>query len=758
VLEFLGRDMIRKLLLASAAVALATIPQTSSAAPAKKSAAASATLSASNPFAKPSSLPFGTPDFSKIKDSDYLPALLAGMAQQKREVLAIANSPAPPTFGNTVVAMERSGQLLHRAQNAFDAVNGANTNDVLQATDSKTAPLLAAHNDFINLNAKLFQRFKTLHDNQASLNLDPEQAKLLDYYYKRFVHAGAELPAAKQVQLKAINQRLSTLQTDFTQHLLAATKAGALHVENAAALAGLSPEQLATAQKAAKDRGLSGYVIPLQNTTQQPLLDSLTSHDTRQKLFEASLDRAEHGGANDTRAIISEMAQLRAEKAALFGADNWADYTLYDRMAKNRATAVGFLDRLAPAVSAKQRQEAADIRALAASQGANFTPTAADWNFYADQIRKQRYALNNDELKPYFEFNKVLTDGVFYAANQLYGLTFTERHDIPTWSPDMRVFEVHDTDGKPLALFMIDPWKRDNKGGGAWMSNLVEQSKLVGTKPVIYNVENFTKPAPGQPLLISWDDVNTMFHEFGHALHGMFADQTYPTLSGTNVARDFVEFPSQFNENWALDPKILPHYAVHYQTGQPIPQELVDKIKRSRTFNQGYDLGETLEAARLDLDWHSLPGDAPRQDVDKFEAQALATSGFDTADVPPRYRSSYFAHIWGSGYSAGYYSYPWTRMLAQDAFRWFETHGGLTRENGQRFRDMVLSRGNTLDLAEMYRAFVGHDPDVEPMIEFYGLNSGAAATSGAPAAVPPPAAAAPTTQPQPQPKKGERGR
>jgi peptidyl-dipeptidase Dcp len=754
--------MIRKLLLASAAVALATIPQTSSAAPAKKSAAASATLSASNPFAKPSSLPFGTPDFSKIKDSDYLPALLAGMAQQKREVLAIANSPAPPTFGNTVVAMERSGQLLHRAQNAFDAVNGANTNDVLQATDSKTAPLLAAHNDFINLNAKLFQRFKTLHDNQASLNLDPEQAKLLDYYYKRFVHAGAELPAAKQVQLKAINQRLSTLQTDFTQHLLAATKAGALHVEDAAALAGLSPEQLATAQKAAKDRGLSGYVIPLQNTTQQPLLDSLTSHDTRQKLFEASLERAEHGGANDTRAIISEMAQLRAEKAALFGADNWADYTLYDRMAKNRATAVGFLDRLAPAVSAKQRQEAADIRALAASQGANFTPTAADWNFYADQIRKQRYALNNDELKPYFEFNKVLTDGVFYAANQLYGLTFTERHDIPTWSPDMRVFEVHDTDGKPLALFMIDPWKRDNKGGGAWMSNLVEQSKLLGSKPVIYNVENFTKPAPGQPLLISWDDVNTMFHEFGHALHGMFADQTYPTLSGTNVARDFVEFPSQFNENWALDPKILPHYAVHYQTGQPIPQELVDKIKRSRTFNQGYDLGETLEAARLDLDWHSLPGDAPRQDVDKFEAQALATSGFDTADVPPRYRSSYFAHIWGSGYSAGYYSYPWTRMLAQDAFRWFETHGGLTRENGQRFRDMVLSRGNTLDLAEMYRAFVGHDPDVEPMIEFYGLNSGAAATSGAPAAVPPPAAAAPTTQPQPQPqpqpKKGERGR
>jgi peptidyl-dipeptidase Dcp len=726
--------MIRKILLATAATAVA-ISSPAPAAPRRAAAASSATLPASNPFAQPSALPFQTPDFSKIKDSDYLPALLAGMAQQKKEVTAIANQTAAPTFENTVAAMERSGLLLERAGLAFSAVNGANTNDVLQATDTKTSPLYAAHNDFIYLNPKLFQRFKTLHDNQASLNLNPEQAKLLDVYYKQFVHAGAELSPAKQMQLKQYNQRLSTLQTQFSQKLLAAAKAGALHVTNKAALAGLSDQQVAAAAEAAKDRKVAGYVLPLQNTTQQPPLESLTSHDTRQKLFEAGLNRAEHGDANDTRTIVGEIAQLRAKKAALFGSANWADYTLYDQMAKNRETAVGFLDRLAPAVSAKQHQEAADIRALAQSQGASFQPTAADWTFYSEQIRKQRYALDSDALKPYFEFNKVLTDGVFYAANQLYGLTFTERHDIPTWSPDMRVFQVTDQDGKPLAIFMIDPWKRDNKSGGAWMSNLVNQSYLRGTQPVVFNVENFTKPAPGQPALISFDDVTTMFHEFGHALHGMFAAQTYPTISGTSVARDFVEFPSQFNENWALDTKVLPHYAVNYKTGQVIPQELVDKIRRSRTFNQGYDLGEVLEAARLDLDWHSLPATAARQDVDKFEANALANGGFDTADVPPRYRSSYFLHIWSNGYSAGYYAYPWTRMLGQDAFNWFETHGDLTRASGQRFRDMVLSRGNTLDYAEMYRAFAGHDPDIQPYLEYYGL-TGAGAAPAAPAPVP----------------------
>jgi peptidyl-dipeptidase Dcp len=747
--------MIRKLMLASAAVALATASGPVLAAPAKSNASASAVLAASNPFAQPSTLPLQTPDFSRIKDSDYLPALLAGMAQQKREVLAIANNPAAPTFGNTVVAMERSGALLERSGLAFNAVNGANTNDALQATDTKTAPLFAAHNDFIYLNQKLFQRFKTLHDSQASLNLTPEQAKLLDVYYKQFVHSGAELPAAQQAQLKALNERLSTLQTEFTQKLLAAGKAGALHVSDPAALSGLSPQQLAAAQQDAQGRKLSGYVLPLQNTTQQPALSDLTDHMTRQQLLDASLNRAEHGDSNDTRNLISEIAQLRAKKASLLGYTNYADYTLFDQMAKDRATAVGFLDRLAAPTAAKEKQEWSDIVGLAKSQGANYQPTAADWNFYAEQIRKQRYDLNQDELKPYFEYNKVLIDGVFYAANQLYGLTFKERKDIPTWSPDMRAFDVFDQDGKELAIFMVDPWKRDNKQGGAWMSNLVNQSYLRGTKPVVFNVQNFTKPAPGQPMLVSWDDVTTMFHEFGHALHGMFAAQTYPTLSGTSVARDFVEFPSQFNENWALDPKILQHYAVNYQTGQPIPQDLVDKIKRSRVFNQGYENGEVLEAARLDLDWHSLSADAPRQDPDQFEAKALAASGYDTADVPPRYRSSYFLHIWSNGYAAGYYAYPWTRMLAQDAFAWFESHGGLTRANGQRFRDMVLSRGNTLDYGEMYRSFTGHDPDINPYLEYYGLPTTASATMNPPAAAPAPP---PPATPAPSPKPGERGR
>jgi peptidyl-dipeptidase Dcp len=726
--------MFRRVLLASAAIAIATSAQPALAAPAN--AAASAALPASNPFAKPSTLPFQAPDYAKIKDSDYLPAIMAGMAEHKSEVTAIANQAAAPTFDNTLGALERSGELLERAILAFSAVNGADTNDTLQATETKTSPLLSQHRDFLYLNAKLFGRVKYLHDHQAELNLNPEQAKLLDVYYKEFVHSGAELPADKQAQLKAMNTRLSTLETEFSQKLLAAAKAGALHVADKAALAGLSEQQLAAAAEAAKDRKVAGYVLPLQNTTQQPTLDSLSSHATRQKLFEASLNRAEHGDKNDTRAVISEIAQLRAKKAALFGYPTFADYNLYDQMAKDRATAVGFLDRLAPAVAAKEQREWADIVALAKSQGADFAPTAADWNYYAEQIRKQRYALNNDELKPYFEIHKVLTDGVFYAANQLYGLTFKERHDLPTWNPDMMTFEVIDADGKPLGLMYFDYWKRDNKAGGAWMSNLVEQSYLRGTKPVIYNVANFTKPAPGQPALISYDDVNTMFHEFGHALHGLFAAQTYPTLSGTNVARDFVEFPSQFNENWALDPKILPHYAVHYQTGQPMPQALIDKIKRSQTFNQGYLVGEALEAARLDLDWHSLAANAPRQDVDKFETRSLAASGFDVADVPPRYRSSYFLHIWSNGYSGSYYAYAWTRMLGQDAFNWFETHGGLTRANGQRFRDMVLSRGNTEDYAGMYRAFTGHDPEIQPYLDYYGLAGGTAVPAPAPAPLP----------------------
>jgi peptidyl-dipeptidase Dcp len=728
--------MFRTLLAATAAMVIVT-PVVAAPAKARLSGTISNTaLAASNPFARSSTLPFQAPDFARIKDRDYLPAMLAGMAQQKAEVLAIANDKAAPTFDNVIAALERSGLLLERTQLAFSAVNGANTDDTLQAVDTKTAPLLAAHNDFIFLNAKLFARVKSLHDRQASLGLNAEQARLLQLQYDRFVHSGALLSPAKQAQLKALNVRLGTLQSSFTQKLLAAAKAGALHVTDKAALDGLSSDAIAAAAEAAKARKLAGYILPLQNTTQQPAMSSLTNRATREALFKASINRASHGDANDTRGIISELAQLRAKQADLLGYPNYAAYTLYDQMAKTPDAAIGFIDRLAPAVAAKQHQEYADIQAMIDAQAKaagrpSFKAQPWDWQYYSEQIRKERYDLDGDQLKPYFEINKVLTDGVFYAAHQLYGVNFTERKDIPTWNSDMRVFEVTEENGKHIGLMYFDYWKRDNKSGGAWMSNLVTQSYLRGTTPVIYNVGNFQKPAPGKPALVSFDDVTTMFHEFGHALHGLFAAQTYPTLSGTSTARDWVEFPSQFNENWALEPSVLRHYAVNYQTGKPIPQELVDKITKSRTFNQGFDFGETVEAAKLDLDWHSLSVTAGRQDADAFEAKALAAGGFDAADVPPRYKSPYFLHIWSNGYSAGYYAYIWTQMLDHDAFNWFETHGGLTRANGERFRDMVLSRGNTIDLGTMYRGFTGHDPDVNPMLRYHGLApSGETTASG----------------------------
>ena len=726
--------MYRNLLAASAALAISA---PLAAAPAKhyKAAMMSSALPMANPFAKPSALPFQAPDFARIKDSDYLPAIIAGMAQQKTEVLAIANQKAVPTFDNTLVALEKSGLLLERTQLAFNAVNGANTNDALQAVDTKTAPLLAAHSDSIYLNAKLFARIKALHDRKPSLGLDAEQARLLDVQYERFVHGGAQLSPAKQAQLKALNLRLGTLQSSFTQKLLASAKAGALHFTDKTALAGLSEEAIAAAADAAKARKLDGYVLTLQNTTQQPAMDSLTNRATREALFKASVNRASRGDANDTRAIVSELAELRAKQAALLGYPNFTAYTLYDQMAKTPEAAIGFIDRLAPAISAKQRQEYADIQALIdkqanASGKPSFKAMPWDWQFYSEQIRSERYALDGDALKPYFEINKVLTDGVFYAAQQLYGLNFKERNDLPTWNPDMRVFEVTEENGKHVGLMYFDFFKRDNKNGGAWMSNLVLQSSLRGTTPVIYNVENFTKPAPGKPALISFDDVTTMFHEFGHALHGLFAAQTYPTLSGTATARDWVEFPSQFNENWALEPTVLKHYAVDYRTGAPIPQALVDKIKLARTFNQGFDFGETVEAAKLDLDWHNLPVTVARQDADSFEAKALAAGGFESANVPPRYKTPYFLHIWSNGYSAGYYAYIWTQMLDHDAYAWFEQNGGLTRANGQRFRDLILSRGNTVELGTMYRNFTGRKPDVTPMLRYHGLTNGAATASG----------------------------
>ncbi|WP_294192900.1 M3 family metallopeptidase [uncultured Sphingomonas sp.] len=687
-------------------------------------AAASTTLPASNPFAAPSTLPFQAPPFDRIKSSDYAPALLAGMAQQRAEINAITRVRSAPTFENTIAAMERSGRLLERASMAFYGVVGANTDDTLQKTQADLAPKFAAHQDAINLDPALFARVKTLYDQRQSLRLDPEQLQVLTLTYEGMVRAGALLSPTDKQTLSQYNSQLSTLETAFQQKLLAAAKAGALVVDDKAKLAGLSDAEIAAAADAAKSRGMDGkYVLTLQNTTQQPELATMKDRATREALFNASINRANKGDANDTRDTISQIALLRAQKAKLLGFPTWADYVLQDQMAKNPKTALGFMQQLGTPVAAEQRREAAELQAQIKATGGNFQLRPWDWDFYSEQVRKAKYDLNQDELKPYFEINKVLTDGVFYAANQLYGLTFKRRTDIPVYQNDVMVYEVNEENGTPVGLMYFDYWKRDNKNGGAWMSNFVNQSRLNGTKPVIYNVGNFTKPAAGQPALVSFDDVTTMFHEFGHALHGLFANQTYPSVSGTNTARDFVEFPSQFNEHWALDPKVLPHYAVNYKTGAVIPQALVDKIKRAGTFNSGYSFGEALAAAEMDMSWHSLTAAQGKQNADAFEAKALAATGLDVADVPPRYRSPYFLHIWGNGYSAGYYAYSWTKMLSANAFNWFEQHGGMTRANGQRFRDMILSRGHTMDYAPMFRAFNGADPQVAPLLADLGLNA-----------------------------------
>lgn len=694
----------------------------STAAPAPATTAAAAPAAHVNPLLTKSELPFEAPPFDKIVDADFQPAIEEGMKQELAEIDAIANSTEEPTFDNTIVPMEKSGALLTRALNVFSSLTSANTNDALQKVEEDESPKLAAHDDAIYLNDKLFQRVQTLYDKRDSLKLDPESARLLEVKYKRFVHAGAKLSEADKTKLKDLNKELSTLSTKFTNQLLAATKAGALVVDDAKALDGLSDADLQAATQAAKDRKLDGkYVVTLQNTTQQPALQGMNDRDTREKLFKASWERAEHGDANDTRETIERIAQLRAERAKLLGFPNYAAWSLDNQMAKTPEAAEKFMERLVPAAVARAKAESKDIQAVIDQEKGGFQVQAWDWDHYAEKVRKAKYDLDESQIRPYFELDNVLQNGVFYAANQLYGITFKERKDIPVYQPDVRVFEVFDKDGTSMALFYVDYFKRDNKNGGAWMSNFVDQSKLLGTKPVVYNVANFTKPAAGQPALLSFDDVVTMFHEFGHALHGMFAASQYPSLSGTSTARDFVEFPSQFNEQWASDPKVFANYAKHYQTGAPMPEELVTKIKKAKSFNQGYAMSELISAALLDMQWHMLPADAPKQDADKFEADALKKAGFTLAQVPPRYRSSYFQHIWGNGYAAGYYAYLWTQMLDSDAFEWFKEHGGLTRENGQIFRDKILSRGNTEELGKLYHDFRGKEPSIEPMLKDRGL-------------------------------------
>ena len=682
---------------------------------------ANSQLASDNPFFAPSTLPFQAPPFDKIKDEDYQPAIEAGIAEQQKEIQAIADNPAPPTFENTFVAMERSGELLNRALPAFFGLTGADTNPVLQKVKAIVAPQLAANQDAIFLNAKLFQRVTAIYKERESLKLDPESLRLVTWYYDKFVHAGANLPDSDKAEVKKLNEEVATLSDAFSTKLLAATKAAAYVSSDKSALAGLTDAQIAAAGEAAKDRKAEGFVIPLQNTTQQPDLADLSNRSTRQVLFTDSWNRAEHGDANDTRDTIARIAQLRAQKAKLLGYPNFAAWKLEDQMAKTPEAALKFMNELVAPATARAAGEAQDIQQVIDGQNGGFKLQPWDWDFYSEQVRKAKYDLDENQVKPYFELDNVLQNGVFYAANQLYGLTFRERKDIPVYAPDVRVFEVFDANRNSLALWYCDYFKRDNKNGGAWMSNFVEQSKLLATKPVVINVANFPKPIAGEPALLTSTDVTTMFHEFGHALHGMLADSEYQSLSGTSTARDFVEFPSQFNEHWATYPAVFQHYAKHYKTGEPMPAELVAKIKKAITFNKGYDTTELLAAAELDMQWHTLPPSAPLQKPDTFEVDALQKIHLWIPYAPPRYRSSYFSHIWGSGYAAGYYAYLWTQMLADDAFQWFEEHGGLTRANGDRFRRMVLSRGNTEDLAKMYAAWRGAQPSIEPMLKYRGL-------------------------------------
>ncbi|CEE90731.1 dipeptidyl carboxypeptidase II [Xenorhabdus nematophila str. Anatoliense] len=676
-----------------------------------------------NPFFYPSALPFQAPPFDKIKEADYAPAIAAGIKQKLAEVAKIANNPAPPNFKNTFVALEKSGAMLTRVMNVFGAMTSANTTDQLQKLDEEMSPKLAAMEDEIMLNSQLFSRIKTIYQQRETLKLvAPESRRLVEVTYQRFELAGANLSDQDKAKLKALNQEAATLSTQFTNKLLTATKNGALAIQDKAKLNGLSDGEIAAAAQAASERKLDKqWLLVLQNTTQQPGLQDLKDRDTRQALFDASWSRAEKGDDNDTRQTLTRLAKVRAEQAALLGFPDYASWKLQNQMAKTPEAALKFLRDIVPAATARAEREAKDIQAVIDQQQGNFKLEAWDWPFYAEQVRKAKYDLDESQIKPYFELNNVLNNGVFYSANLLYGITFKERKDIPVYQADVRVYEVFDKNRKPLALFYTDYFKRDNKGGGAWMSNFVDQSKLFGTKPVIYNVTNFTKPAPGQPALLSYDNVITLFHEFGHALHGMFAAQEYPTLSGTNTARDFVEFPSQFNEYWARDPKVFAHYAKHYQTGEAMPQALVDKINKADKFNKGYLMTELLSAALLDMHWHMLAADQPQQDVDTFEANALKQDNINLSYVPPRYRSSYFKHIWGGGYAAGYYAYLWTEMLADDAFAWFTEHGGLTPENGQRFHDKVLSRGNSKDLEKLYIDWRGKPPSIEHMLKNRGL-------------------------------------
>ncbi|EHN8864112.1 peptidyl-dipeptidase Dcp [Enterobacter hormaechei] len=677
-------------------------------------------MSVNNPFFEISLLPYQAPRFDAINDSHYRPAFDEAMRLKRADIDAIIAQRAAPDFDNTVLALEKSGAMLSRVSSVFFAMTSAHTNDYLQALDEQFSTELAGLANDIWLNDTLFARVEAVWQDREAL--DAESRRLTEETYQHFVLAGARLNADEKAELKSLNTEAATLTSQFNQRLLAANKAGGLVVDDVRQLDGLSAEEMAAAAHAAAEKGLKErWLIPLLNTTQQPALAALALRETRKKLFSAGWERTQKGDENDTRELIRRLTALRARQAQLLGFDNYASWSIADQMAKTPEAALEFMRGIVPAARGRAALEQADIQKVIDDEQGGFTVLAWDWAFYAERVRSAKYALDESQIKPYFALNTVLEDGVFWTATQLFGIRFVERFDIPVYHPDVRVWEIFDHTGEGMALFYGDFFARDSKAGGAWMGNFVEQSYEFAARPVIYNVCNYQKPANGQTALISWDDVITLFHEFGHTLHGLFASQRYATLSGTNTPRDFVEFPSQINEHWASHPQVFAHFARHYQSGESMPDALREKMLNATQFNKGYDMTELLSAALLDMNWHGIQ--EPVEDVEAFEAAALKKEGLDLPAVPPRYRSSYFAHIFGGGYAAGYYAYLWTQMLADDGYQWFVEQGGLTRENGQTFREAILSRGNSTDLAELYRNWRGHDPKIEPMLENRGLSA-----------------------------------
>jgi peptidyl-dipeptidase Dcp len=686
--------------------------------------AAGPALDPSNPFAKVSTLPFHYPAFDQIKDEHFMPAFAAGMQEQLREVAGIANNPKPATFDNTIVAMERSGQLLARVATTFSNLQTANTDDKLDEIDREMSPKLAAHHDAIYLNDKLFKRVKAVYDKRGKLGLDAESVHLVERYHRDFVRAGAKLSGADKEKLKAYNAEIATLQSKFAQNVLKEANASAVVVDTRAELDGMSDAEIAAAAAEAKKRGLDGkYVLVIANTTGQAALAQLTNRSVRERLMAASMARGIRGGEFDSRELVLRLAKLRAERAALLGYANFAAYSLEEETAKTPEAVNKLLGELAKPAVNNAKKEAAEIQKLIDAEKGGFQVASYDWAYYTDKVRAAKYAFDENALRPYFELNNVVLNGVFYAANKEYGISFKERHDLPVYNPDVRVFDVFDANGKQLAIFIMDYYARPNKQGGAWMNEYVTQSALLGNHPVVANHLNIPKPPAGEPTLLTYDEVRTAFHEFGHALHGMFSNVKYPTFGGANTPRDFVEYPSQVNEMWATWPEVLANYAKHYKTGAPMPQELLDKVVATKKFNQGYLTSEYLAASLLDQRWHQLaPGQVPT-DVLAFESKALKDAGVDFAPVPPRYRTAYFSHSFSLGYSAGYYAYLWSEKLDADTVEWFKENGGLLRKNGDHFRATLLSRGGSADAMDLFRNFRGRDAKIEPLLERRGLTA-----------------------------------